>query len=179
MMWTIEELAAQVDGQAVGRPDFKVSELCALDDAKETAISPYFRKSLLTRDSSVPGAVLTVSRLAELALENGVQAGVVHPQPIVALATLIDLFHPQSDEPGHIHPSAFVAPDAQVHPTASIGPMAVVEAGASIGEESNIGPGAVIHFGQNAHLFFNAYFESAVENRPEGNRFILRFVGHF
>ncbi|MFC1813229.1 transporter [Thermodesulfobacteriota bacterium] len=42
-----------------------------------------------------------------------------------------------------------------------------------------IGPGAVIHFGQNAHLFFNAYFESAVENRPEGNRFTLRFVGHF
>jgi len=42
-----------------------------------------------------------------------------------------------------------------------------------------IGPGAVIHFGQNYHLFFNAYFESAVENRVDGNRFTLRFVGHF
>jgi len=42
-----------------------------------------------------------------------------------------------------------------------------------------IGPGAVVHFGQNAHLFFNAYFETGAENRPEGNRFTLRFVGHF
>jgi hypothetical protein len=42
-----------------------------------------------------------------------------------------------------------------------------------------IGPGALYSFSQNDHLFFNAYFETQVENRPEGSRFNLRWTHHF
>jgi hypothetical protein len=42
-----------------------------------------------------------------------------------------------------------------------------------------IGPGAMWSFSQHTHLFFNAYFETSVENRPEGESFILRLVHHF
>jgi len=42
-----------------------------------------------------------------------------------------------------------------------------------------IGPGALWSFSQHTHLFFNAYFETSVENRPEGDAFILRLVHHF
>jgi hypothetical protein len=42
-----------------------------------------------------------------------------------------------------------------------------------------IGPGALFSFSQNNHLFFNAYFEMAAENRPQANRYNIRWVHHF
>ena len=42
-----------------------------------------------------------------------------------------------------------------------------------------VGPGALWSFSQNNHLFFNAYFETAAENRSEGQRYLLRYVHHF
>lgn len=42
-----------------------------------------------------------------------------------------------------------------------------------------IGPGALLSFSQDTHLFVNAYFESNAEQRPEGERYLLRLVHHF
>jgi hypothetical protein len=42
-----------------------------------------------------------------------------------------------------------------------------------------IGPGALWSFSKDSHLFLNLYFESDAQYRPEGERFVLRFVHHF
>ncbi len=53
--------------------------------------------------------------------------------------------------------------------------------GSSINDDEKvfaIGPGVVWHINREMHLFLNAFRESSVENRPEGDRVNFRFVWH-
>lgn len=42
-----------------------------------------------------------------------------------------------------------------------------------------LGPGGLLSFSQDTHLFFNLYFETATHNRPQGTFAVLRLVHHF
>jgi UDP-3-O-[3-hydroxymyristoyl] glucosamine N-acyltransferase len=102
------------------------------------------RRRLLEGSPGTPGAVIASPHLAAFALEAGVSAAIVHVEPVIGLARAIDVFHPEEEPRGAIHPTAVVDPEADVHESAWIGPGAVVDPGARIGEGSWIGPNAVI-----------------------------------
>ncbi len=62
----------------------------------------------------------------------------------LALAKLLDVFHPpQRPVPG-VNPTAFVAADATLGAGVHVGPKAVVKAGASVGDRSTVDAGAVV-----------------------------------
>ncbi len=156
MLFSVLELAQHVDGKALGQADRQIEALRAIDEASPTGISPYLRKRSLAESQVLPGAVIALPQLAQIALDKGVPAAIVHDQPTEALAGLIDLFFPVPSEAGSIHQKAFVDSTAHVHATATIGPLAVVESGVKIGEHSWIGPHAVIssgcHIGKHVRI---------------------------
>jgi UDP-3-O-[3-hydroxymyristoyl] glucosamine N-acyltransferase len=141
---TIEELAERVGGEPVGDLDLVIDGLAPLDEADPHHLSPLMRWRLLEGARTRPGAVIASSNLAASALEAGVSAAIAHPEPVIGLARLLDIFHPETEQRGEVHPAAVVDPEADVHATAWIGPGAVVEGGARIGEGCWIGPNAVI-----------------------------------
>jgi UDP-3-O-[3-hydroxymyristoyl] glucosamine N-acyltransferase len=143
--FTAARLAELIGGTALGEVDRPLDGLAALEERAGDRISPLLRRNMAhLLESPVPGAVLAWPELAAFALARGVPAAIAHPEPLLALARLIDLFHPETPSEGSIHPSAVVDPGARLHPTARVCAKAVIEAGAEVGEGSWIGPGAVI-----------------------------------
>ena len=144
MRLTVEELAERTGGEPVGDIDLSIEGLSPLDEADPHRLSPLMRWRLLEGARRTPGAVIATPSLASSALEAGVSAAIAHPEPVIGLARVLDIFHPEAEQRGEVHPAAVVDPEAVVHETAWIGPGAVVDAGAQIGEGSWIGPNAVI-----------------------------------
>ena len=71
-------------------------------------------------------------------------AAIVTPEPYAGWARAAALFHPPPPLRPGFHPSAVVAPGADMDPSAEVGPLAVIGHGARIGARCRIGPGAVI-----------------------------------
>ncbi len=141
---SVLELADILGGKLLGESDLLVRGLRPLDQADPDCLSPLLRKRYLNNMNAIPGVVLTDESLAPLALERGVTSVLVHGDPMLALAQVIDVFFPSSKPQGFVHPSAIVDDGASVHSSAWIGPGAVIEAGVKVGEGSWIGPNAVL-----------------------------------
>lgn len=157
----IDALAERLGGSLIGDGSVSVSGIASLADAGPADLSlyadPRYRRELA---STKAGALVTRERLPGLTVPQ-----IVHPDPFLALATLVDLFHPHASHSPGIHPSAWVAPsarlapDATVHPLACIGedvevrartiihPGVFLGAGVSVGEDSVLWPNVVIREG--------------------------------
>jgi UDP-3-O-[3-hydroxymyristoyl] glucosamine N-acyltransferase len=137
---TLADLAKDLGADVVGDKTLEVCGVRPLDTAKAEHLSFLHNpKYVKEAQSSEAGAIL-VADSESLPGRNLL----VCPEPYLALARALEIFHPmEHPEPG-VHPSAVVADDVSVGEGASVGPLASVAAGVTIGDRSQIGAGCIL-----------------------------------
>lgn len=136
-----EELAARLGGQLEGPSDLVVTGPAPLDEAGPRQVAYLDQGQPWERAEQSRAGLL----LAPRTLQNQVDAGrpvIWVEQPRVAFAQVLTLFQ----EPGWleegVHPTAFVAPGAELGEGVRVGPHAFVGPGARIGPGTSLYPGA-------------------------------------
>jgi UDP-3-O-[3-hydroxymyristoyl] glucosamine N-acyltransferase len=166
----LRDLAAAVGGTVEGDPEKLIDGIAPLDQAGSSQITflanPRYRKKAL---ESRAGAVLAAPEV-DLHGLNVVRV----EDPYLAMARVLEVFHPPASvEPG-IHPEAAVGRGCRIDPSAAI------RGGARLGEEVTVGARTVIHpgallgdrcsVGEDCVLYSNV---TLYERTILGNRVIL------
>ncbi|MCX7044940.1 MAG: UDP-3-O-(3-hydroxymyristoyl)glucosamine N-acyltransferase [Candidatus Sumerlaeota bacterium] len=141
MKLTISEVAALVDGEAIGDGALVLTGLNAFDLAKEGDLTFAGGKAYLGRiEQTRATCVLVPQDFAAPCSKTLIKV----KDPKVAFAlVLARVYQPEKRQPG-IHATAAVAAGAAVGKDVYIGPHAVIEDGASVGDECDIGAGTVV-----------------------------------
>src|SRR5262245_14173621 len=120
----LDELARRVGGVVHGDPGRVVRGIATLEQAGPDDLSflthPRYREAALRTRA----AALLVPAAGAIAGKDLLQA----PDAYLALALLIELFHPSQREPPGVSPDARVAGDARLGEEVHVGPFAVIGA---------------------------------------------------
>ncbi len=139
-VFRLAEIAADLGAEVVGDPDHEIRGVGPLDTARPDDLSfLHNQKYVEEARASAAGAIL-VADPATLPGRNLL----VCPEPYLALAHAVELFHPARRPEAGVHPTAVVADDVVLGDGSSIGPLVSVGAGSRIGERSVIGAGSVL-----------------------------------
>jgi UDP-3-O-[3-hydroxymyristoyl] glucosamine N-acyltransferase len=150
---TLRTLHAALGGVLHGAADRVVHRIAPLAEAAEDALAfvahPRYRGAVA---HSRAGVILAPPDLVAdvMARPDPPESGWAcwaSPDPYLTFAYLTQWWRrhvqPRPESSG-VHPTAYVAPDAEVHPSACVGPMAVVESGAVVRAEAHVGAHAVV-----------------------------------
>jgi UDP-3-O-[3-hydroxymyristoyl] glucosamine N-acyltransferase len=139
----LADLASDLGADVVGDGNLEICGVRPLDTAKTEHLSFLHNPKYVEEARSSEAGAILVADPETLPGRNLL----VCPEPYLALAHALEIFHPvDRPEPG-VHPSAIVADDVSVGEGASVGPLASVAAGATIGDRSLIGSGCVLGSG--------------------------------
>lgn len=140
MRFTLGQLAGEVAGRVIGDESRPIEGIRTLEAAGATDLSFLTgARYLEAARASRAGAILVARPTDGLAADQLVVA-----KPPLALARLLELFHPATPVVPGIHPTAVVASDAEIADDAEVGPYAVIGTGARIGSGVVIGAHVVI-----------------------------------
>jgi len=136
----LADLAAELGADLVGDGSIEVGGIRPLDTAKADHLSFLHNpKYVEEAKSSEAGAIL----VADSEILPGRNL-LVCPEPYLALAHALEMFHPAASPDPGVHPSAVVPDDVSVGEGASIGPLVSIAAGATVGDRSVVGAGSVL-----------------------------------
>ena len=138
--YRLSDLAQRVSGEVRGGGDPEIDGVASLESAGPRQLSFLIHPRYRDRATASKADALLVAEDIDL---PG-RALLVHPEPYVALARLLELYHPPSPRPQGIDVTASVARGANIADDASVGPHAIVETGAVIAPGATVGPGCVI-----------------------------------
>ncbi len=141
MVVTLGELAVRLGCELRGDPLREVDSVATLADAHPRAIT--FLAESRHRAALARTQAAAVVLDARFAAESPV-ATLIAANPRATYARIVALLYPSPPVVPGIHPSAVVAPDAQVDTRAGVGPLAVIGARTRIGAGALIGPHCVI-----------------------------------
>lgn len=144
MALLLGELAHQIGAELHGDPMQLMTRVATLSAAGPTEVSflsnARYRRYLATTQAAA--VILGVEDLPGCPT-----AGLVTTNPYLAFAKAVRALHPPPPDPRGIHPSAVVAPDAQVHENTWIGPLTVIAERVQIDAGAFIGPGCIVGAG--------------------------------
>lgn len=155
-MYTLEELARMVGGEAEGNGELVITGIGGVEDVRAGQITMVATAKIAAAAESSPAAAVIVPpglpplRKPMLRVAN----------PRLAFAKLLQLFAPKRQYAVGIHPTAVVGADLSMGPDCSIGPRAVLGDRVKLGARVVIYPGVVVdndvEIGDDTLIYANA-----------------------
>ena len=144
--YRLSELAQRISGEIHGDADPQIDGVAPLDRAGARQLS--FLTNLRYREQA--GASQAEAVLVAQGVDLPGRLLLVHREPYLALARILEIYHPPPEKPSGIHPSSCVSADAKLASDVAVGAHAVVEAGARLEVGVVVAAGCVI--GQDSRI---------------------------
>ncbi|MCP3978966.1 MAG: UDP-3-O-(3-hydroxymyristoyl)glucosamine N-acyltransferase [bacterium] len=138
--YSLDELAERLGGQVVGDGSIRVDDVATLDQAGAEQLSFLTNAKYRAAVEGTRAAAILVGPGTELPGRTLLVAS----EPYLALARLLELFHPPPARRPGVSPDARVAASAVLGADVVIGPFAVVEDDVRLGDRATVGAGCVI-----------------------------------
>ena len=169
--YRLEELAHRLGGKVRGDPARRIRGVAPLDEAGPEELS--FLTNRRYRDkvrSSRAGAVV-------VGPDSGIEGRdlLEVAQPYLALARLLELFHPPPPRVPGVSPRAHVGEGVRMGADVGVGPFAVLEDGVALGDRVVVGAGCVL--GERARVGDDTQLRARVVLYP-GSRVGSRCLIH-
>jgi UDP-3-O-[3-hydroxymyristoyl] glucosamine N-acyltransferase len=141
---TLGQIASRLGGRVAGNAETLVAQVGSLEHATAREITFFADPKLKAKLAATRAGAVIVSAEGE---QLTALPRIVCDKPYVYFARVSQLFNPLVRQAPGVHPSAVVAPGAQLGARVSIGPGCVIGEGVRIGDDTCLYPRVVVYPG--------------------------------